>query len=92
MLAITQGSGPLLPIARVLGTLGVSTAVAVAGVALAALTLGLAPFFPGAAPWEKLKLLAGGNLSQPVGVFDLILHAMLWGVAVLKAARAVHDR
>ncbi|HBX79030.1 MAG TPA: apolipoprotein N-acyltransferase [Acidimicrobiaceae bacterium] len=38
MLAITQGSGPLLPIARVLGTLGVSTAVAVAGVALAALT------------------------------------------------------
>lgn len=37
MFAYTQGRGPLLPIARVFGTLGVSGAVAVAGVALAGL-------------------------------------------------------
>ncbi|NLA34903.1 MAG: apolipoprotein N-acyltransferase [Actinobacteria bacterium] len=37
MFAYTQGRGPLLPIARVFGTLGVSGAVAVAGCALAAL-------------------------------------------------------
>lgn len=37
MFAYTQGRGPLLPIARVFGTLGVSGAVAVGGVALAAL-------------------------------------------------------
>lgn len=34
MFAYTQGTGPLLPIARVFGTLGVSGAVAVAGVSL----------------------------------------------------------
>ena len=38
MLAMTQGAGPLLPVARLVGTIGVSAAIAVSGAALAALT------------------------------------------------------
>ena len=43
--------------------------------ALAALALGLAPFFPEPHLWEKLKMLAAGTLSRPIDIFDLVLHA-----------------
>ena len=42
---------------------------------IAALTLGLAPFFPEPHLWEKLKMLAAGTLSRPIDIFDLVLHA-----------------
>ena len=42
---------------------------------LAALTLGLAPFFPEPHIWEKLKKLAAGTLTRPIDIFDLLLHA-----------------
>ena len=58
-------------------------------VALACLTLGLAPFFPEPHIWEKLKMLAAGTLVKPLDVFDLIFHAAPWIVGLAKAARAV---
>ncbi|MCZ8333667.1 MAG: RND transporter [Rhodobacteraceae bacterium] len=54
---------------------------------LAALTLGLAPFFPEPHLWEKLKMLAGGTLTRPMDIFDLLLHALPWVLLVAKMAR-----
>ena len=42
---------------------------------VAALALGLAPFFPEPHLWEKLKMLAAGDLVKPIDIFDLIMHA-----------------
>ncbi len=54
---------------------------------LAALTLGLAPFLPEPHIWEKLKMLAAGTLSRPVGIFDLCLHAAPWLLLIAKLVR-----
>lgn len=58
-------------------------------VIIAALTLGLAPFFPEPHIWEKLKMLVGGTLTRPIDMFDLVLHAAPWLLLVLKAARTL---
>ena len=42
--------------------------------ALVALLLGLAPFTPEPHLWQKLKMLAAGNLNRPLDIFDLLLH------------------
>lgn len=42
---------------------------------IAALTLGLAPFVPEPHLWEKLKMLISGNLSKPIDIADLAMHA-----------------
>jgi hypothetical protein len=52
-----------------------------------ALTLGLAPFLPEPHLWEKLKMLASGNLSRPIDVFDLFWHGAPWVLLVLKLLR-----
>lgn len=54
--------------------------------ALAAGALGLAPF---SEPhlWQKLRLLAGGQLTRPLDVFDLLMHASLPLLLALKLAR-----
>ncbi|MCB1361518.1 MAG: RND transporter [Rhodobacteraceae bacterium] len=49
--------------------------IPLAPLTLAALALGLAPFFPEPHLWEKLKMLAAGTLSRPIDIFDLVLHA-----------------
>lgn len=54
---------------------------------LAALTLGLAPFFPEPHLWEKLRMLAAGNLRRPVDIFDLVMHAAPWALLLAKLAR-----
>lgn len=54
---------------------------------IAALTLGLAPFFPEPHLWEKLKMLSTGNLSRPIDIFDLVLHATPWVLLILKLIR-----
>jgi hypothetical protein len=54
---------------------------------LAALTLGLAPFLPEPHIWEKLKMLAAGNLVKPLDIFDLILHATPFVLLVAKLLR-----
>ena len=48
------------------------------------LTLGLAPFLPEPHVWEKLKLLAGGQLVRPIDIFDLLLHGTPWVLLTLK--------
>lgn len=55
-------------------------------VILAALTLGLAPFFPEPHLWEKLKMLVAGNLVRPIDMFDLALHATPFVVLLAKLA------
>lgn len=55
---------------------------------IAALTLGLAPFFPEPHIWEKLKMLARGTLVKPIDIFDLLMHATPWLLVMAKAARA----
>jgi hypothetical protein len=54
-----------------------------------ALLLSLAPFRPEPHLWEKLKLLAAGNLTKPIDIFDLFLHGapLLLLVLVLLARR-----
>ena len=56
---------------------------------IAALTLGLAPFVPEPHIWEKLKMLVAGDLSRPIDIFDLVLHAtpfVLLGLKLLRMA------
>lgn len=52
-----------------------------------ALALGLAPFFPEPHLWEKLKMLADGNLRRPVDIFDLLMHGAPVVVLALKLLR-----
>jgi hypothetical protein len=54
---------------------------------LLALTLGLAPFVPEPHIWEKLKMLAAGELVKPIDIFDLALHAAPFWVLALKLFR-----
>lgn len=51
------------------------------------LTLGLAPFYPEPHLWEKLKMLAQGNLTRPIDIFDLLLHAAAPVLLILKLLR-----
>lgn len=54
---------------------------------IAALTLGLAPFVPEPHIWEKLKMLVAGDLSRPIDIFDLVLHATPFVLLALKLVR-----
>lgn len=49
--------------------------------------LGLAPFSPEPHVWEKLKMLADGNLHKPIDIFDLFLHGTPWVLLGLKLVR-----
>jgi len=53
-------------------------------VILACLTLGLAPFSPPHI-WEKLQMLAKGQLVRPIDWFDFVLHGTPWAILILKA-------
>ncbi|MGI9536024.1 MAG: RND transporter [Desulfocapsaceae bacterium] len=48
------------------------------------LTLGLAPFSPEPHIWEKLKMLAAGNLTRPIDIFDLLLHGFPFALLILR--------
>jgi hypothetical protein len=54
---------------------------------VAALTLGLAPFFPKPHVLEKLQMLFSGNLRRPIDWFDLFLHGLPWLLLVAKVTR-----
>ncbi len=54
---------------------------------LASLTLGLAPFVPEPHIWEKLKMLASGQLKAPIDIFDLFLHGTPWVLLIAKLIR-----
>ena len=57
-----------------------------------ALTLGLAPFVPEPHVWEKLKLLAAGQLVRPIDIFDLLLHGVPWLLLLAKLVRLLFMR
>jgi len=50
------------------------------------LTLGLAPFTPEPHLWEKLNMLAGGELSKAIDIFDLLMHGTPWMLLLAKLA------
>jgi hypothetical protein len=54
---------------------------------LGAVLLGLAPFVPEPHLVEKLRMLLHGQLERPIDVFDLVLHAALPALLLLKAGR-----
>ncbi|MDH5377096.1 MAG: RND transporter [Gammaproteobacteria bacterium] len=53
----------------------------------ASLTLGLAPFMPEPHVWEKLKMLASGELSKLIDIFDLLMHGAPWVLLLVKLSR-----
>ena len=59
---------------------------------IAALALGLAPFFPEPHLWEKLKMLAAGTLTRPIDIFDLLMHAAPVLLLALKLLRMATTR
>lgn len=61
-------------------------------VVLAALLLGLAPFVPEPHLWEKLKMLAAGELARPIDIFDLLLHGAPVALLTAKAILSVRHR
>lgn len=56
------------------------------------LLLGLAPFVPEPHVWEKLKMLASGDLTEPLDMFDLLLHGTPWVLLVIKLFLQVTDK
>jgi hypothetical protein len=54
---------------------------------LATLLLGLAPFLPEPHLWQKLKMLMAGELTRPLDVFDLLLHATPAVLLVIRLIR-----
>ncbi len=54
---------------------------------LAALTLGLAPFFPEPHIWEKIKMIRAGTLKRPIDIFDFLLHATPFVLLAVKLVR-----
>ena len=61
--------------------------IPVLALVVGALLLGLAPFTPEPHLWEKLKMLAHGLLIRPIDIFDLVMHALLPLLLVIKLGR-----
>ncbi|MDH5408076.1 MAG: RND transporter [Gammaproteobacteria bacterium] len=49
--------------------------------------IGLAPFVPEPHVWEKLKMLAAGELAKPLDIFDLLMHGTPWVLTIMKLIR-----
>ena len=58
---------------------------------LACLTLGLAPFSPPHI-WEKLQMLAKGQLVRPIDWFDFVMHGIPWVLLILKAIASLTQK
>ncbi|MFH7320236.1 RND transporter [Desulfurivibrio sp. D14AmB] len=54
---------------------------------IAALLVGLAPFYPEPHLVEKLRLLAQGELKRPLDIFDLLMHAAPAVLLLIRLAR-----
>jgi len=61
--------------------------VPLAPLAVVAVLMALAPFVPEPHLWEKLKMLSRGELTRPLDIFDLLLHATPLVVLALKLLR-----
>ena len=49
--------------------------------------LTFAPFVPDPHLWEKLKMLATGNLVRPIDIFDLLMHGLPLVLLAVKLVR-----
>ncbi|EAQ96566.1 hypothetical protein [Congregibacter litoralis] len=56
------------------------------------LMLGLAPFNPEPHVWEKLKMLAGGELFRAVDIFDLLMHGTPWMLLAAKLGMSMSPK
>ncbi|MCS7100700.1 MAG: hypothetical protein NZL99_03280 [Burkholderiaceae bacterium] len=56
-------------------------------IALVALWMALAPFYPEPHLVEKLRMLVQGALSRPIDIFDLFWHSAPLAVLLLKLVR-----
>jgi hypothetical protein len=59
-------------------------------IALPATLLALAPFVPEPHLWQKLKMLAAGELHRPLDIFDMIMHGsglVLLGIKLVRGER-----
>jgi len=54
---------------------------------LAAVALGLAPFRPEPHLWEKLRMMAAGELSRPLDFLDLVMHGAPLALLAAKLLR-----
>ncbi len=54
---------------------------------MGAIFLGLAPFFPEPHLVEKTRMLLAGTLHKPLDIFDMIMHAALPVLLVIKLIR-----
>jgi hypothetical protein len=54
---------------------------------IAAFFLGIAPIFPEPHLWQKLKMLAAGELVRPLDIFDLLMHSAPSLLLILRLAR-----
>ena len=54
---------------------------------IVAIPLGIAPIFPEPHLWEKLKMLAAGELVRPLDMFDLLMHGMPVLALIVKLVR-----
>ncbi len=55
--------------------------------AVIAVLLALAPFAPEPHLWQKLKMLAAGELRRPIDIFDLFMHGGPLVLLLLKLAQ-----
>lgn len=60
--------------------------------AVACLTLGLAPFVPEPHLVEKLRMLAAGALTRPIDMFDLALHGAPFVLLALRLRAGFRSR
>ncbi|OUD14130.1 hypothetical protein [Thioflexithrix psekupsensis] len=54
---------------------------------IACLTLGLAPFVPEPHLVEKVRMLFQGTLHRLIDIFDLLMHASPFILAIMKGIR-----
>ena len=57
-----------------------------------AVLLGLAPFTPQPHLLEKIQMLAAGELSRPIDIFDLVMHSAPIVLLFLKAGMTFFDK
>ncbi len=49
--------------------------------------LGIAPIFPEPHLWQKLKMLAAGELVRPLDIFDLLMHGTPAVLLIIRLVR-----
>ena len=54
---------------------------------IGAIFLGLAPFFPEPHLVEKTRMLINGTLTKPIDIFDMVMHASLPILLIIKLIR-----